>query len=741
MRINTFTDGSREKVLTFTSNGERTLNFNIPKAALVKSAQLELEADPLADKHVIRIGVVKTCSLEEFNLLEERLESIPSEINTKKPGWGAEPASDQHENYSHPVDPEPDSATNYAVIPIAPGTLVSATPGYFKREFDLVIIPNGTLEVDLSSLISSGIPVILMNPELAVEFGLGLRSSLVADINSLHVADGNNYIAESITSEYLRIEGTGPNRRTRGRRESRTIKNANPISIKALEVLPETSKVIIDTGIRTQGILIVDLCNKYAYIGFNDLTQIISIDELFKLFQRTIEWTAIGGHLTNLGYDVGAQASGWRKLGELDDCIVTPDFAELMNKYIDNPENLAETDGSYNIPITFYSDSPGILKILEVRVNCAFLMTITTFADGALNQTLEFDAINTRQTVTIALPRTAKIINAQMQLYENFTNERLANHCIDERDVHGVMVSSEYLVAQQFKAERNLQLTKISLNLAKLDHDTELDLELWRYVNNSGKGEDGTSESSQDAESVARELIAYSLVPVRELTETYSWLDITFENIILISDSDYWLVLRTKKGQLNWHADIKSPLGGLLRSSRDGGRNWIDHNMDGLFKIYYETEKYSPSISISAGTPLPVNDKGLEKAGIEFNGRFGSESNNGHQLCDFSEILIKHLRAHNTPSPEICSVPLTFVSDSIGTLELHALELVCEVPTLEVRDALESKTVSAQLKLLIGLLNELQVRVGEFMNVLPETVLRQVIETEEYQKLRGIDEV
>ncbi|MCK5559497.1 MAG: hypothetical protein KAJ51_02845, partial [Thermoplasmata archaeon] len=187
MRINTFTDGSREKVLTFTSNGERTLYFNIPKTALVKSARLELEADPLTDKRVIRIGVVKTCSLEEFNLLEERLEAMPYEINTNKPGWGAEPTSDPHENYSYPADLEPDSVANYAVIPIATGTLVSATPGYYRREYDLVIIPNGTLEVDLSNLISSGIPVIVMNPELAIEFGLGVRSSLVADINSLHV--------------------------------------------------------------------------------------------------------------------------------------------------------------------------------------------------------------------------------------------------------------------------------------------------------------------------------------------------------------------------------------------------------------------------------------------------------------------------------------------------------------------------------------------------------------------------
>ncbi len=740
MRINTFADGAREKSLTFTSNGERTVNLNIPKSAIVKSARLELETHPLVDKRVTRIGIVKNCSLNEFNMLEEHLEATPYGSYTNKSGWGMEICSDGDlSSYTSGLDEaKPD---RYAVIPIDPGTMVSANPGYYKREFELVIIPNGPLELDLSNLISSGIPIITMNPALAIELGLGTINTMEAGLNSARVADDNHYITEPITTDLLRFERDPHTVQTMGRSARDLLKNNNHIFVSALECIPENSKVIIDTGIGSQGILIIGMRSKYAYIGFTESSQILETDELFKLFQRTIEWTSIGGQITNLGYDVGAQASGWRKLGVIEGNVVTPDFVKLLNKYIRNPDSLPEPDGSYNVPITFYSDSPGILKITDVRVNCAFLTTITTFADGALTTTLDFDALETHQTVNIELPQNANVLNAHVKIEGNLTNERLANRCIDEREVYGVMASPEYLVAQQFKVERNLHVTRVSLNVAVLDPDTELDLEIWQYNNTSNVDNRAVNEPAIGDTSSTNELVVTAPLPIRELTEKYSWVDIKFNKAILMQGSYYWLVLRTKKGQLNWHADIESPLGGLLRSSRDGGRNWIDHNMDGLFKIYYETETYSPSLSMITGTPASRSTIEPQAPEMEFDSGIVNENDGEHWLGDFAVGLNKYLITHNDPSSELCLVPLTLISESIGTLDLNELEIECEVPTLELRDALEGKTIAAQLRSLLGLLNELQVHMGELIKVIPDDLLSQTIEIKDHTKLlKGKDD-
>jgi hypothetical protein len=396
---------------------------------------------------------------------------------------------------------------------------------------------------------------------------------------------------------------------------------------------------------------------------------------------------------------------------------------------------LPELDGSYDVPLTFYSDSPGILKISEVRVNCAFLTTITTFADGASTKKLDFDAVDTNQTVNIELPQHANVLEAHVEIIGNLTNERLANRCIDERDVYGVMVSPEYLVAQRFKIERSIHVTRISLNVAALDPDTELDLEIWQFNNSSNVDNNVTNSPVLSDTGSTIELVATSSISTRELTENYSWVDVKFNKVILIQDLHYWIVLRTKKGQLNWHADLQSPLGGTLSSSRDDGRNWVEHNMDGLFKIYYEAETYPPSLSMLTGTS---NSRGTSETPVPelaFNDDIVSENGGELWVGDFAEGLNKYIITHKDPNSELCIVPLTLISESIGTLDLKELEIECEVPNLVLRDALAGKTIATQLRSLLGLLKELQVHTGELIKVIPEDVLNQTIEIEDYTKL------
>ena len=139
------------------------------------------------------------------------------------------------------------------------------------------------------------------------------------------------------------------------------------VFVDALEVIPENARVVVDTGFGDQGVIITDMRNKYAYFGITKIADFIEDENILNLLIRSIEWCAIGGNLSNVGFDVRGEPSGWRKPGFIEERTMTTDFAPLLNRMV----NLSEPreDGSYSIDLTFYTDSPGILMLNDIRVD------------------------------------------------------------------------------------------------------------------------------------------------------------------------------------------------------------------------------------------------------------------------------------------------------------------------------------------------------------------------------------
>jgi hypothetical protein len=125
-----------------------------------------------------------------------------------------------------------------------------------------------------------------------------------------------------------------------------------------------------------------------------------------------------------------------------------------------------------------------------------------------------------------------------MNLKGELSNERIANRSIDETDVYGVVISGQYLVAQEIVPDQNLNVTRISLHLAKLATDMEIDVEI-RPGHPEGQPLD--------------EIITSKTLTGADLAQTYDWIDITFKDLKMLSDQTYWIVLRTKKGN-RWNA-------------------------------------------------------------------------------------------------------------------------------------------------------------------------------------------
>jgi hypothetical protein len=701
MLINSFSDGAREKYVVFTSNGERKVQLSLPKNAIVKTATLFLDSQDLPDTSVKRIGVVHNYPLEELHLLEERLEETPPDKYSVRFGWGTEEAEPKY-------SPDERSRERYAIIPIDPSIIVSAHPSYYKQELDMIIIPNGPIHSDLSNLISSGVPILTMNPEVAIELGLARRQSLHAGLLTLRAADDNHYITEQTAGEIIRIGlSTGragaimrPHELDLDDRKStdRAGVTTDHVFVDALEIIPENSRVVVDTGFNDQGVIITDMRNKYSYFGITKVADFIDDESIMNLFIRTIEWSSIGGALTNVGFDVNDEPSGWRRPGFIDERTMTTDFAPLLNRMLETME--PQEDGTYLIDLSFYTESPGILLMNDLRIDCSFLTSIQLFEEDLETKILAFDSIQQRQETYINLPTHAKILGATLKVRGDLSRERIANRSIDESDVYGVVISGQYLIAQEIVPTQNLNVTRISLHLARLTTDLEIDVEI----------RPGHPESQP-----LDEVIKTKTLSGKELAQTYEWVDIEFTDLTLMADQSYWVVLKSKKGEANWHADVKSPCGGMLRYSKDGGKNWTNHNMDGLFKVFYMMEAYEPSPT------LTIADRGNIK--WSYTGQFREE----YQIPDFAEDLNTHLVANRDYRAEMCTVPLAFTSESIGSLELSNLMIKCELPTLEMKEELEGIALKDHIKATLDLLEKLKNKLSQVLDGLPPEVLTEVV--------------
>jgi len=675
MLISNFSDGTWEKSLRFTSNGIRSLIIDVPRGAIVKEALFQIEGQELPDCTVIRLGLVKNCSLEDFNSLEERLETTPWGKNTVRPGWGTS------ERTTFLVG----ETGKYRVIPIDPSSMIGAHPSYYRREFDAVIIPNGPLHADIASLINSRIPIITMNPIVAEKIGLCVGESLHAAINELRLSDRLHYVCEQFREDNLRVGG-------------RENEPAEHVLVNAIEPLDESAKGIVDTGMRSQSIAVTSMDHKYAFLGFSRVDQLLDESILFTLLRRTIEWSSIGGYITNIGIDVCSLPGGFKKLGRLTEITDTPDFADNINEFIESVK--PNEEGNYPVEIALYSDSPGILIAGNLRVDCIFLTTISRFAGGEREVELKFDSIQERKNASVEIPSVADIKSATLRIEGNLSRERIAVLSADEQDIYGVTGSTQYMVAQQVSVDKVLTVSRIGLHISRPEGDAELDVEV----------------RANYKDLPVDEVLAVSTLKGSEIKKKYTWVDVEFDNLVLKPGIKYWIVLKVKKGKVHWHADKKCPRGGLLKFTKDGGKNWSEHGMDALFKVYYKMESNEASPALS-----------LKGAG----GYIWSHSGEFREvqiISDFSQSLTDYMSLHTREvrGTDLIRIPLTFSAQSIGTLKLTELCIKCELPTLDLKEKMETVTIGRQLKSIIELIAKLNVKVKALMEVLPEEVLENL---------------
>ena len=154
----------------------------------------------------------------------------------------------------------------------------------------------------------------------------------------------------------------------------------------------------------------------------------------------------------------------------------------------------------------------------------------------------------------------------------------------------------------------------------------------------------------------------------------------------------------------------------MLRYSKDGGKSWSNHNMDGLFKIFHVMEAYEPSPTFSIAA--------MENVKWSYTGQFREE----YQLPDFSDELNRYLNTNSDHAATMCKVPLAFSSESIGALSLSNLKIKCEVPTLEMKERLEGIALGDQINQLLDIIEKLKNKLNLILDGLPKESLNEIVQ-------------
>ncbi len=673
MIINRFADGRRDKKLVYASNGTQEIQYKIPRGAIVRSATCHLELIERPDQAVRRIGVVNNISLEELNHLEEVLEQT---------SWGKQAAADgwSIERKTKFIVGE---AGNYSVIPIDPSTMITAHPAYYKREYDAIFIPDGPLNVDLTNLITSGLPIITNNPSVAQKLGIASEVSLKAGIIYMRVVEPDNYVNHDFEAERVRVGGPINDQ-------------SSHIKVNAMDVGDFGANVILDTGERGQGVVISAVNRKHIYIGFQKLEQVLSDNKIYLTFKRALEWCSVGGWIVDLTVDINDRPADWELTDEEERYHEVEDFSEQLNDYLESGDAVTDDQGYHTIKMAFTSSSPGTVIVTRLNIECYFIMTITRFPDQEESTVLQFEE-SQRQIANIEVPRIATVRSAKVQVSGAFSNERVAIASSDESDVHGALISPQIMVAQEVRSDINLTISRVAVHLAKIENDSELIAQI----------------CEGDAGRPMRNVLGEVELGSNDIPSSYRWLDLDFDNLVLKKDTSYWLVFQAPKGKVNWHADIKKPCGGMLLYSKDDGVNWMNHYMDGLFKVFHELEAYDTSPNLMLG-----GSKGLKWS---FSGRFDDT----FELIDFTNELNNYIATAADKTKETVEMPLIFTTESIGELILSALEIECEVPNLDLSEDVE-EDISEQLASLLKMLELLEVKVREVLDNMSEEEREQL---------------
>jgi predicted flap endonuclease-1-like 5' DNA nuclease len=321
---------------------------------------------------------------------------------------------------------------------------------------------------------------------------------------------------------------------------------------------------------------------------------------------KTVTIRAVPSNVTLRTGDLGPF---WTHLGDMTLEETTPDFAAVLQGFL---AKAVVENGFYVVPLILHSDSLGRL---QVTVNTEFVAQQTAIPAGLKDVVLPYDLSSVAQpqadVLKINVPRNVRVVPEQTsaRIKGAFEETRVAygpTGAVEPKTAVAVPAGTAQAQPVLLDKDKSAAVTAVDLLIKAVGGSARLRIDLRADL--AGKPDDA-SLLAAPAE--------LALDPRPDGSPAWVSLPLP-EEFRFQKNTQYWLVLQTLQGNINWSADPATPPKPGMQRTQDGGLSWrvatpISKNggsaagavtgpLSGLFRLRSRPANFEVPIEVQTGS-------------------------------------------------------------------------------------------------------------------------------------------
>ena len=320
------------------------------------------------------------------------------------------------------------------------------------------------------------------------------------------------------------------------------------------------------------------------------------------------------------------QPSFWFHAGELTQPETTPDFAVLLQAYLDDGAETA--DGVYLLPFLLHSDAIGRL-VLDLEIE--FQRRAGVLSGGVREAVLPFDHGSLPRTpgvLAIAVPGNARVLAGTGRVTGAFEATRVAFGPTGAVSPLGeISVAPGSSPAHPIVLPAAVEAVAVDLLLAAATRTAKLQLDLRQDLDGRPAG------------------ASFLPAPVplaldREIAGRPTWVSVPLAAPFQLKPGQerlYWLVLQSEDGEATWSVEAAAPALPGMQLTQDGGFSWRQAalgpstHLAGLFRLRTLPPAFRMPIELQVGQGEAERRVSLE--------RFNAQGRVDLSFSDLPEVV------------------------------------------------------------------------------------------------------
>ncbi len=415
MRLNRFDGGYSKKRFKFPAAGRRILNIKVPSGMQVQHVSFELEGSMLNDVAIAKVGVVSSST--DFKVIRTMLQGLAPAVTQLTKGFGP----------IGPLTTRKADECDLVVVHIDEEKLQQMSEEALQ-EHDVFVVAIPLKPREVSRVLGSDRPLIILDQTTALNAGLGTKVTLEADMETLH-SKGIGSLVKGMGEGFIDLQS--------GSRSVVPFVPKKAVKVPVVALNPGDSTPILDTGQSNQAVVLTSNLDKMVYFGCPKVKGISSSPVLTDMFRRMVHWCGEGGVPEKVRITIGNE-------------VVHEDPGKLDGTIAVASDSTHKGHGEWVLPVELRSEAPGYVTVSSLEVIAKRLVQIRRFSSGP-DMELDLGDVDT-SLGEFEVPSNAKVLKAAMTL-EITPEKQIVSGWDLELSMTTLTLSPDYVVSLDLDQE------------------------------------------------------------------------------------------------------------------------------------------------------------------------------------------------------------------------------------------------------------------------------------------------